>query len=267
MQFLALANHNNYAENLNLPIISDLTLIPAVEWTHYKGHVNFFGLTKPFEQNFTANSTSEAQKIMDYARQLGAIVSMNHPLDSNCPYLWDKEGFQFMEVWNGPMRPDNQKAIEWWKNQLEKGKHVIALGGSDFHRKGLVSLGNPVTGILSKSRSVLDLLEGIREGHVYIRSGIHGPVLALACQESTFGDSVKIGAGVDVKIIANSLHWYQALLIHTNKTIHRVRPTHGKIETILPIKEPGFLFLEVIMKIPFWTDHYTCAISNPIYFE
>ncbi|MGN1328417.1 MAG: hypothetical protein ACI4V4_01810, partial [Eubacterium sp.] len=48
LDFVALANHNNYSENLFLPHIDGLTFVPAVEWTHYKGHMNFFGVINPF---------------------------------------------------------------------------------------------------------------------------------------------------------------------------------------------------------------------------
>ena len=43
LDFIAVADHNNYAENLRLPFVPGITFIPAVEWTHYKGHMNFFG--------------------------------------------------------------------------------------------------------------------------------------------------------------------------------------------------------------------------------
>lgn len=44
LDFIAVSDHNNYSENFSLPKISGLTFIPAVEWTHYKGHMNFFGV-------------------------------------------------------------------------------------------------------------------------------------------------------------------------------------------------------------------------------
>jgi len=42
-----------------------------------------------------------------------------------------------LEIWNGPMRESNLKAVGLWHNLLLAGKKVPACGGSDFHRDTL----------------------------------------------------------------------------------------------------------------------------------
>ena len=87
LDFIAVANHNNYSENLHLPKVSGITLIPAVEWTHYKGHMNFYGVPAPFD-NFIANSEQEMVTLVNEAKRKGALVSVCHPCEKNCGYSW-----------------------------------------------------------------------------------------------------------------------------------------------------------------------------------
>ena len=55
---------------------------------------------------------------------------------SLCPWLFEFEGiiYDAVEVWNGPMRKDNLKAVKWWDDQLKQGRRLPAIGGSDYHR-------------------------------------------------------------------------------------------------------------------------------------
>ncbi len=136
LDFIALANHNNYGENLHLPKVDNLTYIPAVEWTHYKGHMNFFGVVNPFKNSFVANDETQMKKIISDAKTLGAVVSVNHPKCRICPYLWqDNTSFEMMEIWNGPMRPSNIEAVAWWTELLKNGRKIAIVGGSDYHNK------------------------------------------------------------------------------------------------------------------------------------
>ncbi|MGN1419221.1 MAG: PHP domain-containing protein, partial [Acutalibacteraceae bacterium] len=74
LDFIAVADHNNYCENFSLPRVPGITIIPAVEWTHYKGHMNFFGIKAPFENSFIANSKEEMKKLISDAKEKGAVI-------------------------------------------------------------------------------------------------------------------------------------------------------------------------------------------------
>ena len=47
LDFLAITDHNQMVSPAVLTRIPNITLIPGVEWTHYRGHANFLGLEKP----------------------------------------------------------------------------------------------------------------------------------------------------------------------------------------------------------------------------
>ncbi len=55
LDFLAITDHNQMVKTNSLPRLPGLTLIPGMEWTHFKGHANFLGVDKPFDEPFFAN--------------------------------------------------------------------------------------------------------------------------------------------------------------------------------------------------------------------
>lgn len=193
LDFIALSNHNNYSENYLLPLISGVTFIPAVEWTHYKGHMNFFGPLNPFENSFITNNAAEFKKLIGDAVKKGAVISVNHPEDELCPYLWgDDSVYEMMEIWNGPMRPANVRAIQKWTSLLSGGRKITAVGGSDFHGDNAFSrMGNPVTAVYSSSRSAEDLLSAIRNGRSFIAADKNAPKLFIGCGDKMMGDTLR----------------------------------------------------------------------------
>ena len=100
--------------------ISGLTLIPGIEWTHYKGHANFTGVDRPYDGPFAANTPKEVAARFAAARARGALITINHPFDELCPFRFDIHSLPFdcVEIWNGPMRAFNLQAIGWWHSLL-----------------------------------------------------------------------------------------------------------------------------------------------------
>lgn len=191
LSFLCLANHNNYSENFSLPHINGLSFIPSVEWTHYKGHMNFFGVKAPFRNNFTANTKEEMTALLNDARSMGAVISVNHPDCPLCPYLWEEDNYDMVEVWNGPMTDRNRKAIRRWTALLKAGRITPLVGGSDFHRPhDIARLGHPTLGLLSLSSKPEHLLEAMKNGHSFVTCGPKGPGLLLRFREAVMGDTI-----------------------------------------------------------------------------
>lgn len=194
LDFIAVADHNNYCENFSLPRVPDLTLIPAVEWTHYKGHMNFFGVAAPFDNSFIANSAEEMENLINDVKRRGAVVSVNHPECDVCPYLWDNdEIYDMIEIWNGPMRSVNVRGIRKWTELLKTGRKIPAVGGSDFHRTlSPVRMGNPVNAVYTDSPSAEALLEAIKSGHLSVASSKKAPTIMLKCRDKIMGDTVQM---------------------------------------------------------------------------
>ncbi len=191
LDFLCLANHNNYSENFSLPHVNGLSFIPAVEWTHYKGHMNLYGVAAPFENGFVANSQEEMDDLLARAREMGATVSVNHPDCPLCPYLWEDRGnYDMIEIWNGPMTARNTRAIARWTRALNEGRHLPCTGGSDFHRPhDFARLGRPVLALWAADPSPASLLEAMREGHSFVTARPGGPFAVLRCGNAFMGDT------------------------------------------------------------------------------
>ena len=258
LDFAALANHNNYAENLHLPSVNGVTFIPAVEWTHYNGHMNFFGVPAPFGDSFIANSKEEMDAVISHARSLGAVISVNHPKCSFCPYKWgDDDAFEMVEIWNGPMRPTNIRGIAYWTELLKSGKKLPAVGGSDFHKPGpLVKFANPVTGVYSPAQSAESLLGSIRQGHCFVSESVKGPRVLLKYGEFRMGDTAVYDSAVPLEIDVKCGYPVKTVLV-TDNDEREIKEKSVKIE------KTKFAYIKVYKK----RGKKIRAVSNPIYFE
>ena len=257
LDFVALANHNNFSENYCLPHIDGLTFIPAVEWTHYKGHMNFFGVKNPFDNSFVANTREDMQNLISNARSKGAVISVNHPKCRFCPYLWeDDNAFDMVEIWNGPMRKSNVDAIKWWTDMLCNERRLPAIGGSDFHKqKSLARLGNPVTGVYSKSPAAEDILDAIKKGRAFVSDKVGGVWLNLKYGDFSMGDVAKYNRDTCLTIESNA----KQLTLVTDKGERKIRLTDGKAE--IKLENVKFVYAKALNK------KKIRAISNPIYFD
>lgn len=261
LDFIGIANHNNFSENLALPHIDGLTFVPAVEWTHYKGHMNFFGVPAPFENSFIANTNEEMQSIISHAKSIGAVISVNHPLCPICPYKWDDENaFDMMEVWNGPMRPSNVKALNWWTALLSKGRKIPIVGGSDFHKpKQFAKLGSPVTAVYSPSRSAEDILSAVRQGNCFVTDSRDGVKIKLVYGDCVMGQVAEFDENTFLEIFADT----EKITLVTDKGEKELKLKNGSIK--VKLKKVKFAYVKVFRG--FGKLKRICAISNPIYFK
>lgn len=266
LDFVGLANHNNFSENLHLPHIDGLTFVPAVEWTHYKGHMNFFGVKEPFENSFIANTEEEMKAIVANARKRGAVISVNHPKCGICPYLWQNEDFDMVEVWNGPMRPTNVRGIAFWTELLKKGRKIPAVGGSDYHRpKSPVRLGNPVTGVYTPSQSAEDILSSVKKGHAFVTSGKDGVHLSISYGDAFMGDTAELKGGVPLKIEAKNLKGEGLVLVTDSGEKTVLKGKRGEQSTEVTLENVKFAYVKAIKKM--FGKEIIRAVTNPIYFN
>ena len=277
LDFIAVTNHNNFTDNLNLPVLSGLTILPAVEWTLYNGHFNFYGITTPFENSFIANNEEEMLSLIKNAQAKGALVSVNHPKCRICPYLWDStDCFDLIEVWNGPMRQDNMNAISWWHELLLSGKKIPITGGSDYHRDFHPALfAHPVLRVFTESPDAGDILSAISCGHTYITSSVNGTVLDLRCgndvkmgDNAMMGDTVAGHDDLELFISVEKVRFGCKLKLITSEgvTAEWKRFSRGKLQEQVKVPDSWrFAYLALSRRI--FGREFVCAITNPIYFD
>ncbi len=267
LDFLGLANHNNFAENLRLPYIPGVTFVPAVEWTHYKGHMNFFGVAAPFENSFVANSEAEMRALVDAVRARGAVVSVNHPKCPICPYLWESDdAFDMVEIWNGPSRPTNLRGLAYWTGLLKAGRRLPAVGGSDYHRPGpFIRFGNPVTAVYAPSARSADILESLKAGRAFVTSGKSGPRLFLSYAGTKMGGEAAHVPGGLLHIEAAQLRGGRVWLVTDRGEQKLGRPRRGRFAADVPVEGARFAYIKV--QTGAGGHALLHAVSNPIYFR
>ncbi len=272
LDYLAITDHNLMVSTDTLLEHPDLTLIPGIEWTHYQGHANFLGVDRPYDEPFLANTIEEVQARFASARSRGAFISINHPCDPVCPFLFDMNSLPFdcLEVWNGPMRGSNLQAIGLWHGMLMAGKKVPICGGSDYHRDSLLLFpGGPTTCVYAMSSSTADILSGLKLGHAYITYSTHGPILEMTAGDAILGDSVEF---TKVKQLEYSLRGLiagdvvQVVTAQGSTTLTNAE-TDGDLHGVYLMPSAGFARIDVLRSFLPGLPLLPALISNPIYFD
>ena len=272
LDFLAITDHNQMVPAESLPQLPGLTLIPGIEWTHFRGHANFLGLDKPYDEPFFANTLEEVQARFKAAHARGALISINHPFEEVCPFQFDMNALPFdcLEIWNGPMRMSNLQAIGLWHQMLTAGKRVPICGGSDYHRDHLFIMpGGPTTCVYAMSPSVADILSGLRQGHAYLTFAPNGPAVEVTAGEAMLGDCVPFSQVQQMEVKAEGLLKGDVLQIVTARgsTPLLQAEADGRFEGTYIVEEPGFARLEILRGFVPGLPLLPALITNPIYFE
>lgn len=268
LEFLALTDHNTVSQNFAAPShAASITVLPGMEWTTYHGHANIWGLPDPLP-NWRVDNANDMKTKRDRVLQEGAMVSINHPFDqfrSGIAWEWDMEGFPVMEIWNGPWRPANQQALEWWTSALAEGRHITAVGGSDVHGPSeLVTLAHPCTWIWCRSPGPQGILEGLRNGHVYITDA---PNSLRLLAPSTLPGSVLMENATAIAEIeglnpGDQVRWYS-----DTQVVQEWIATESRGHITAHRGDAPFLRLEVRYFHPEWKVWLPRLIANPIHFR
>jgi len=272
LDFIAITDHNQMVSALELPKARDFSVIPGVEYTHFKGHANFLGVAEPYKEPYPANTFDEVKLRFQSAYESGATVVINHPFQEPAAFQFDMPALPYhcLEVWNGPMRDSNLKAIELWQKLLMEGKRVPICGGSDFHRDDIpfIFLGGPTTCVYALSLSICDILTALREGHAFISFAPSGPILQMQAGDAMMGDQVAWKGGKELTIEADNLMKGDVLQLITayEKETLLAAPQNGGCRLSYMMKAPGFARVEILRVLLAGLPPLPVLVSNPIYF-
>jgi hypothetical protein len=185
LDFIAITDHNSLSHYEAMrelqPYFDRLLLIPGREMTTFWGHFNIFGVTDYIDYRAVAHDGRDINGILHDVRSKGGIASVNHadsPGGEICmgcawepPTDVDMSLFTGIEVINGGRIM--LSSADFWDRQLGKGLKLTAIGGSDNHngpsQPGTpATIGWPTTVVEASELSVSAILEGIRNGRVFI---------------------------------------------------------------------------------------------------
>ncbi len=270
LDFLAITDHNQMVSSDVLTRIPDVTMIPGVEWTHYRGHANFLGVDHPYDVPFFTNDDEAMQEIFTTAHERGALIVINHPQDDSCGFRFDLSSvpFDLFEIWNGPMRESNLRAVAMWHQMLASGQKVPAVGGSDYHRDQLFQiLGGPCMGVYAGSDAPEDILNALKTGDSFITFSPSGPLVDLAIGDVKIGGTAEWSEGLTVRIEAKRLKTGDVIrLVSAGDSIDLLQAaSDGDAELIVPVPGPGFVRVEIYRTFLPGIPPLPALISNPIY--
>jgi hypothetical protein len=269
LDFVALTDHNASSQNEAYPRDVDTLFIPGMELTTNWGHLNFFGVKDPV-RDFRVSNMEDLHARLREARENGAYISLNHPYCRNTGWRldWDFD-YDWVEVWNGPWREDNQDALDWWQEQLVSGRRLVAVGGSDAHRPDpYVIHGMPTTWVYSKSLTSSEILKSIDKGHVVLSYSPQGPFIGLTCGNSMVGD-VCSETDSPVGVNVTGVQYSDVVKIISNTGVEQevmVKEGEDALDLSFAVGNRSFYRVEVWRYFPQVKSRLLAALSNPIYF-
>jgi hypothetical protein len=270
LDFIALTDHNNTEQNKDGNSEKKLSVIHGIEYTNYKGHANFFfqGTKLGFPMNPLTNSFNQMRQLFVTAKQEGCLISLNHPFDTSCPWLFGFENFPFdvVEIWNGIMSQDNMKAIRWWHSYLTKGNRLPIIGGSDTHGiTPLRTFGCPTTMVYTSSRDPNSILAAIKAGHSIITYYIDGPRIDFRINDAITGDSILFMEKQYGSISLTELKIGDEIILLSDekKEAQWIAKQTGMLQVQFAVNKRQFYRVELYRTIG--TITVLIALSNPIY--
>lgn len=272
LDFLAITDHNQQVPAERLPRIPGVTMIPGVEWTHFQGHANFVGIDHPYDEPFFTNNIEETRSRFESARRRGALIIINHPFEEICPFQFDYNALPFdcIEVWNGPMRESNLRAIGLWQQLLSAGKKIPISSGSDYHRDTpFIFLGGPSMGVYAESAGTSDILAAIKQGHAFITFAPNGPAVEISAGEAMMGDSVSWNDVKTMNIHASGLVTGDLLRVVTGDSSEVIfkAETDAEVTVNYSMAGLGFARIEILRVFIPGLPPLPALITNPIYFD
>lgn len=144
LALIALTDHNTQSGCYEL----DDSIVPAIrgiEWTTYFGHMLVLG-ARDFVDWRDAVADNIDRKIAQ-VKLSGGLVGIAHPFQLGSPMCtggrWefnvrDWRQVDYMEIWHDAFsfsNYENDKATELWTSLLDKGYHIAATYGRDWHRQ------------------------------------------------------------------------------------------------------------------------------------
>jgi hypothetical protein len=217
LDFVAVTDHNTTSHHQDLvalqPLYERLLLMRGQEVTSFYGHANVYGTSEPVEFRI-GHPGITAREVFADARRVGGLLSINHPgreTGEKCTGCgWNAPGTDWssvdvLEVVNQFTVTGPTAGEPFWHARLNEGHRITGVGGSDDHgastRAGS-AVGTPTTVIHAEALSESALLNGIRAGHVYIKTrGPGGPDVRFEAPDhrAVMGDVVTAAAKETVR--------------------------------------------------------------------
>lgn len=185
LDFIALTDHNTISGLAEIPAASranELLIIPGIELTTFNGHAVSLAANRWIDWR-TGHNERTINSVAAEVRAAGSVFVVVHPdaprdeICTGCRWVYpdfDPQIAHAIQVWGGSHwnHPDehNPGCLQLWKDWLNRGYRLTALGGTDTHGPDGWGDSSGWTYVWAQELSVDAILAGVREGHTYVSS-------------------------------------------------------------------------------------------------
>lgn len=257
MDFAFITDHNVNTPGMKAFNHRGVAIFPGMEISGGLGHVNIWGEGLPFERISRPNTEEEYSGLVEKARESGAHISVNHPLDRKLSWRIDLDNYKMdsVELWNSPMHTDNVYCMDWWTKKLLKGEFIPAVGGSDYHRDYVVTrlLCVPTTYVYAESNSIEDILAAIKRGNIFVTNSPKAPRIFLTVEDAVPGDRTKLTENTVARLSLDKLKKGQTLRVYNNEKVIYETKAKKDIKDFsvdVPVSEKGYVRADVRFSYP-----------------
>ena len=194
VDFIVVTDHNNTAHQRE-PMPSSPLHIVGEEVTTPAGHASVWGLANGAWIDFRVlpsdpGAAGAINGFVAAAHQTGALFAINHPADNCAGCSWEQivpDGIDAVEIWQNEKAP-RDAGVAFWDRLLRAGRHVTAVGVSDWHRPP-ARIDMAAVRVQAAGLTEPAILDGIRRGHVMVMrdARTEPPSVRARCGSSTAG--------------------------------------------------------------------------------
>jgi hypothetical protein len=267
--FIAITDHNN-TTHAREPIPSSPLHIIGEEVTTPGGHATVWGLPEGGWIDFRAaprdpGAADAVIGLVDAAHRAGALFAISHPIDNCDGCSWTHiipEGVDAIEIWQNEKAP-REAEIAVWDRLLREGRHVTAVGVSDWHRQP-----EPIDAAAVRVRAIgltqPAILEGIRRGQVIVMRNVRTlpPSVRARCgsADADVGESLTCAANDELEVHVSMPELAEGNAEFSWNAVRMTTRAIGRGTTFSMPAAAGYLRVRV-----YAADGSTVAITNPIY--
>ena len=268
--FIAITDHNNTTHTRE-PMPPSPLHIAGEEVTTPGGHASVWGLTDGAWIDFRVSprdpGAADAINGLVAAHTGGALFSISHPVDNCAGCSWEQvipDSVDAVEIWQNEKAPRDAE-IAFWDRLLRTGRHVTAVGVSDWHRLP-APIDRAAVRVQADSLTERAVIDGIRRGRVIVmrNAATLPPSVTVRCGShvASVGDTLACSStdGLTMKVAAPAFEDGRVDFIW-NAARMTSKPIGGGATFSMPASA-GYLRAHV-----YAADGSAVAITNPVYVE
>jgi hypothetical protein len=269
--FIVVTDHNNTAHRRE-PMPSSPLHIVGEEVTTPAGHANVWGLPEGAWIDFRVlpsdpGAAAAIDGFVTAAHKAGALFAISHPVDNCAGCSWEQivpDGIDAVEIWQNEKAPRDAE-VAFWDRLLRAGRHVTAVGVSDWHRLP-ARIDMAAVRVQAANLTEPAILDGIRRGHVIVMRDVRTepPSVRARCgsNKAGVGDTLSCSTGdtLTLEVSAPEIHDGRADFIW-NAARMTSKALDGGAAFSMPAAA-GYLRAHL-----YAADGSAVAITNPVYVE